>query len=297
MQRNPGLSGPALTQAAQEQNWDPSIQALVVFPDLLRRLNEDVQWTTSLGNTFMSQQADVMAAIQRMRQSAEQSGRLYSTPQQQVINRAYAGQPVVEILPANPQVIYVPVYDPVYVWGPPVYYRYPRWYYPRQSGIAFNIGISIGGFFGHGWHGWEGYGWRPAWGSRTVVVNNTFIRQNNFRENNYRTTNVTRVSPYRAPAWNNQFHGRENFRRAPAPAPPQVRPPVNAFASSRMNTFTPPARVHTFAESRMSRPAFTPSPSYSRPSMPMAHAEHGSGHGEGHGESRGNSREHGHGRR
>src|SRR5436305_8005514 len=55
LQRNPGLSGPALTQAAQEQNWDPSIQALVVFPDVLRRLNEDVNWTTDLGNAFMNQ--------------------------------------------------------------------------------------------------------------------------------------------------------------------------------------------------------------------------------------------------
>src|SRR5436189_5547293 len=99
VQRNPGLTGPALTQAAQEQNWDPSIQALVVFPDVLQRLNQDVQWTTALGNAFMSQQADVMASVQRMRQSAEQSGRLYSTPQQQVVHTTYAGQPVVEIQP------------------------------------------------------------------------------------------------------------------------------------------------------------------------------------------------------
>src|SRR5579884_1984556 len=86
LQRNPGLSGAALTQAAQEQNWDPSVQALVMFPDVLRRLNEDINWTASLGNAFMNQQADVMSAIQRMRVSAEQSGRLASTPQQQVIN-------------------------------------------------------------------------------------------------------------------------------------------------------------------------------------------------------------------
>src|ERR1700674_2571194 len=54
VQRNPGLSGPALTQAAQEQNWDPSVQALVMFPDVLRRLNEDVAWTTNLGNAFLN---------------------------------------------------------------------------------------------------------------------------------------------------------------------------------------------------------------------------------------------------
>jgi hypothetical protein len=76
LQQNPGLTGPALTQAAGAQNWDPSVQALVVFPDVLRRLNEDVNWTTSLGNAFLNQEADVMAAIQQMRVSAQQNGRL-----------------------------------------------------------------------------------------------------------------------------------------------------------------------------------------------------------------------------
>ena len=75
MQRNPGLSGPALTQAAQEQNWDPSIQALVVFPDVMKRLNEDVTWTNNLGNAFLAQQADVMDAIQRMRRKAQDAGK------------------------------------------------------------------------------------------------------------------------------------------------------------------------------------------------------------------------------
>jgi Protein of unknown function (DUF3300) len=290
LQRNPGLSGPALTQAAQEQNWDPSIQALVVFPDVLRRLNEDITWTTNLGNAFMNQQADVMSSIQRMRLSAEESGRLVSTPQQQVIDTRNAAQPVVEILPANPEVIYVPVYDPVWVWGPAAYYPYPRWYYPPvyHSGIFFNVGISIGGYFGHGWGGWRGWGWRPAWDRRTVVVNNTFIRQNNF--NSTHITNVTRVSPNQSRGWNNQYRGnfnaRQSFRPAPAPvpAPAQVRPPTNAFASSRMNTYAPPrtnsytpARtnsytppsVNNFPSSRMSRPAF--SQSYSRPPMAMAH--------------------------
>jgi len=329
LQANPGLSGPALTQAAQQQNWDPSIQALVVFPDVLARLNQDMAWTTSLGNAFLNQQADEMSAIQRMRVSAEQSGRLYSTPQQQVVNTAYAGQPVVEIVPANPEVIYVPVYDPLWVWGPSVYYRYPRWYYPQHSGLYFNVGISIGGFFGNGWHGWGGWGWRPAWGSRTVVVNNTFIRQNHF---NTHVTNMARVNNYRASGWNNQFRGtpalnnqfrgnpgvrenfagrQQNFRSAPAPAPWPARPQVNAFASSRMNNFTPPSRMNTFApparansfvppsrmntfapparaqnfaESRMSRPSFTPS--YSRPATSMGHGEHGGGHGESRGRGR-----------
>jgi hypothetical protein len=271
LQRNPGLSGPALTQAAQEQNWDPSVQALVMFPDALRRLNEDVTWTTNLGIAFMNQQADVMSAIQRMRMSAQQSGRLASTPQQQVINTTNAGQPVVEIVPANPQVIYVPAYDPAWVWGPAVYYPYPRWYYPPyQAGIFFNAGISVGLFFGHGWGGWGGWGWHPAWGSHTVVMNNTFIRQNNF---NGAHTGYAARGTFASRGWNNQYRGnlspyrgnlsaranfnnarpnfnnaRPNFRSAPAAAPAasQFRGPVNGFAPAHANTYASP-RANSYA--------------------------------------------------
>jgi len=279
MQRNPGLNGPALTQAAQAQNWDPSIQALVMFPDVLARLNEDISWTTNLGNAFMYQQADVMSAIQQMRESAEQSGRLASTPQQQVINTVDAGQPVVEIVPTNPQVIYVPAYDPAWVWGPAVYYPYPRWHYPAyRSGLFFNVGIPIGGFFGPGWGGWGSWGWHPAWGRRTVVVNNTFIQRYNF---NRHVTNVARVSPvsrgtFRGPATayaprasNEQFRGgfRQDFRQSPAPIRVQphaqafAAPRAQAWAAPRAQAYMPPrAQAFTSRPNVMAnRPAFVPS--------------------------------------
>jgi len=109
LQRNPGLVGSELTKAAEAQPWDPSVQALVMFPDVIKRLNEDIAWTTNLGNAFLSQQADVMNAIQRMRLRAQQSGKLISTPEQQVITAAEGAEAVVEIIPANPEVLYVPV--------------------------------------------------------------------------------------------------------------------------------------------------------------------------------------------
>ena len=112
--------GAALTQAVQQQNWDPSIQALIVFPDVIKRLNDDVTWTTDLGNAFLAQQADVMDAVQRMRLKAQQAGKLASTPQETVTTRLKTGRPTdIEIQPANPDVIYVPVYDPVWIWGAP----------------------------------------------------------------------------------------------------------------------------------------------------------------------------------
>src|SRR5947209_1263314 len=120
LQQNRGVSGPAVTQAAAQQNWDPSVQALVVFPDLVMRLTEDITWTTNLGNAFLAQQGDVMDAVQRLRIRAEQAGKLASTPQQRVVNANYDGRPIIEIQPASPEIIYVPEYDPAYIWGPPV---------------------------------------------------------------------------------------------------------------------------------------------------------------------------------
>jgi hypothetical protein len=201
LQQNRGLTGPALTQAAAQQNWDPSVQALVVFPDLMQRLTQDVTWTTNLGNAFLAQQGDVMDAVQRLRARAEQAGKLASTPQQRVVNTNDGGRPVIEIQPASPEVIYVPQYDPAYIWGPPVFFPYPRWYYPRP-GIAligggffgFGIGISMGLYFGGGWGGWGGWGWHPGWGSHTVIVNNTFIHRNNF--NTAHITNVHGTSTW-----------------------------------------------------------------------------------------------------
>src|SRR6201998_3489187 len=95
LQKNPGLAGADLTQAVQQQNWDPSIQALIVFPDVIKRLNDDVTWTTNLGNAFLAQQQDVMDAVQRMRQRAQQAGKLQSTPQLNVESRNEGGQPYI----------------------------------------------------------------------------------------------------------------------------------------------------------------------------------------------------------
>src|SRR5438093_2360803 len=110
LDRNPALSGPALQEAARQQNWDPSVQALVAFPDVLRRLSENIQWTTDLGNAFLQQQAGVMDAVQRMRTQAINSGKLTSNGLDVVTTQPQGGATIVEIQPADPQVIYVPAY-------------------------------------------------------------------------------------------------------------------------------------------------------------------------------------------
>jgi hypothetical protein len=236
MGRNPGLSGPALTQAAQQQNWDASIQALVIFPDVMKRLNDDVTWTTNLGNAFLAQQGDVMDAIQRMRRKAQDAGKLASTKQQRVEQTTDAGQPVIQIVPADPAVIYVPVYDPALIWGPPLWYPYPRWYWPPPFGagiyFGFGAGIGIGAFFGGGWGGWGGWGWHPGWGNHTVIVNNTFITRNNFNS-------ARIVNNHGSAAWSHDAFHRQGV--------PYSRPELSQRyqAPARANLRTPEA--HNFS--------------------------------------------------
>ncbi|HEY1218679.1 MAG: DUF3300 domain-containing protein [Bryobacteraceae bacterium] len=184
LQKNPDLTGAVLTSAVQQENWDPSVQALVVFPDVLKQLNADVNWTTTLGNAFLAQQQDVMDAVQALRQKAEQAGKLASTPQEQVAD----DQGMIDINPVDPNAISVPEYNPVWIWGPAMYYPYPGWDWPPYpvvvggAGFGFYPPISMGFYFGYGWNGWGGWGWHPAWGTHTLIVNNAFVRRYNFNE-------------------------------------------------------------------------------------------------------------------
>src|SRR4029077_16105086 len=115
--------------AVAKQPWDASIKALAPLPDLVKRLADDIQWTTDLGNAFLAQQKDVMDSVQRMRKKAKDKGTLASSEQQKVETQTVEnGQSVIVIEPANPQVIYVPSYNPTVVYGPPVY-PYPPIYY------------------------------------------------------------------------------------------------------------------------------------------------------------------------
>jgi hypothetical protein len=180
LQQNRNLQGPQLVDAARQQNWDPSIQALVVFPDVISRLNSDIRWTTDLGNAFLAQQADVMNAVQRLRAQAQAAGKLNSNAQQTVATQTQDGQTAIDIQPANPQVVYVPTYNPEYIWGPPVYGYYPPLFYPGFGiGFGFGPGIFIGGFFGG--LGWGGWGWGPNWFGGSIFVNGFFFNHYGFR--------------------------------------------------------------------------------------------------------------------
>jgi hypothetical protein len=243
--RNPGLTGAALTQAAEQQNWDPSIQALVVFPDLVKRLNQDITWTTNLGNAFLSQQADVMDAVQQMRLKAQQAGKLASTTQQTVSTNNDSGQPVIQIEPNNPDVIYLPSYDPAYIWGPSLYYPYASWFYPSGY-FGFGAGIPMGFYFGGGWGGWGGWGWQAGWGGRNIMVNNSFIHRYNFnsrgsaslsgRSNWTHNASHREGVPYSNAAVANRYRGavRQNLQSHGAAGQAQTRGAYTQSETERM---------------------------------------------------------------
>src|ERR1700757_5051620 len=121
LEKNKNLKDKALADAVEKEAWDPSVQALAGLPDVVKRLADDIQWTTDLGNAFLAQQGDVMDAVQRMRKKAQDKGNLKTTEQQKVETQVVENKSVIVIQQANPEVVYVPSYNPVVVYGPPVY--------------------------------------------------------------------------------------------------------------------------------------------------------------------------------
>jgi hypothetical protein len=118
--------------ANAQTNWDPSVKALTAFPDVLDMMNHDLEWTTNLGNAYYNQPQDVMQTVQVLRDRAEQAGNLQSTPQEEVQN----DQGYIDLAPTNPQVVYVPTYDPWSVYGQPI---------PPYPG--FSLFGALGDFF------------------------------------------------------------------------------------------------------------------------------------------------------
>ena len=144
MGKNEDLKGKALADAAEKQPWDPSIQSMVVVPDVVKQLGDNIAWTSQLGDAFLSQESDVMNAVQRMRTKAESAGTLKTSEQQTVETQQVDGKSVVVIQPSNPDVVYVPSYNPTVVYGQPAY-PYPSMYYPPIAmwhGIATEVGAS-----------------------------------------------------------------------------------------------------------------------------------------------------------
>jgi len=217
LEKNKTLKDKALADAVGKQPWDPSVQGLAAMPDLVKRLANDIQWTTDLGNAFLAQQSEVMDAVQRMRKKAQDTGNLKSTEQQKVETKVVESKQVVVIQQANPEVVYVPTYNPTVVYGPPVY-PYPPIYYPPPGyyaagvAISFGVGMAMGAAWGGGW----GYG--CGWGGNndiTINNNNNYNRNSNINggnRNNINSGNRPSTQPGRGGAGGSNWQHNPQHR-------------------------------------------------------------------------------------
>ena len=139
MDKNKNLKDKALVDAVSKQPWDPSVQSMAAFPEVVQRMAENIQWMTDVGNAVLAQQKDVMDAVQRMRAKAQGTGNLKTGSEQKVESKTtQSGQQVIVVEQANPEAVYVPSYDPQVVYGaaPAEYPYYPYSYPGYQPGTA-----------------------------------------------------------------------------------------------------------------------------------------------------------------
>ena len=180
---NPGVKGTALEDAMQKQPWDASVKSLTAFPQVIEMMNAKIDWTQKLGDAFLAQQKEVMAAVQTLRTKADSAGNLKSSKEQVVTKEQQGGTTVVKIEPANPQVVYVPTYDPTVVYGAwpypsyPPYYYYPPGYAPGAALFTFGVGMAVGAAL-----------WGNCnWGGGDVNINTS--NYNNFNRTNIKNGN------------------------------------------------------------------------------------------------------------
>jgi hypothetical protein len=165
-----GLRGEALAYALRNKHWNPSVMALVPFPRVLELMSGQIEWTQKLGVAFVAQQAEIMNAVQRLRQQAIASGNFKSGPQCQCVVEEKEG--FVTVAPANPAVVYCPVYDSAVIYGRWLYPAHPPYLFPLPVGFAFAPGYFIGygvgvkiAYYGPLW------GWGSVnWGGRSIIV-------------------------------------------------------------------------------------------------------------------------------
>jgi hypothetical protein len=207
------LQGSALAEAVNQQTWDPSVQALTQFPSVLDQMANNLSWTSALGDAFYNQQADVMAAVQRLRAQAKAAGNLKSTSQMTVTQ---PNPQTIVIQPANPQVVYVPTYSPTVVYGTPYYPPgYSTGAVVATGLISFGVGFAVGAAMSGGCCGWGWNNWNSNWHGGTVVYNrNTYVSRSNVyaNGNRYRNGAYTRPTPYGSNVNRNNYNNRSGNR-------------------------------------------------------------------------------------
>ncbi|WP_186308579.1 DUF3300 domain-containing protein [Paraburkholderia sp. BCC1885] len=255
--QNAALSGIQLAAALETQPWDPSVKSLVPFPQILHMMDGNLDWIERLGDAFLADQTAVMDSVQRLRRQAEAAGKLDSTAQQVVTTSG----PAITIEPANPETVYVPVYDPAYVYGAWAYPAFPPYYFP-----GYFDGVIVGGV-GFGWVGvaivGPLWGWnRCDWGRHRIDLDRDRFAGLNGNRPPGGTAWAHDPShrlgvPYRDPGVRSRFAGsmgapdaRRSFRGYPADSEAHFRPPTGVGPVSDFERSTAPLTRMSPAEPR-----------------------------------------------
>jgi hypothetical protein len=225
MQQNSSLKGQQLLETVNQQPWDASVKGLTQFPDVLSQLATNLSWTSALGDAYFNVPQSVMNAVQVMRQRASASGSLKSNQQQTVTvqNTPPGAAPppqeaagdqqtvivqsppqTIIIQPAQPDVVYVPTYNPTVVYGAPVaaYPGYSTGAMVATSLLSFGVGIAVGAAMSNSCCGWGYNSWGCGWHNNTVVYNhntyisnsNTFVNRNNYYNRNVNNINANNIN-------------------------------------------------------------------------------------------------------
>lgn len=223
LEQNTSLKGSALMQAVNKQSWDPSVKALTEFPSVLDNMAKNLTWTSSLGEAYHNQQAEVMTAIQTLRAQAKAAGNLKSSSQ---INVVQQSPQVIVIQPANPQIVYVPEYNPTVIYGTPyVTPGYSAGDVAAAGIIGFGAGIAVGALMsgGGGCCSWGYSSWNCGWHGTAVVYHGGGYYgnsawhggyYNNGYHNSYGYNNSYNNSYNHSNNYNNSYNHSNNYNNA-----------------------------------------------------------------------------------
>jgi len=200
---NPKQEGDAAVKAVQGKAWDPSVMSLVAFPQVLTMMGTQPGWVKSVGGAFLAKPEDVMDTVQKLRKKAKDQGNLETTEQQKVVVEEKATETIIVIEPANPQVVYVPVYNTTVVYGTWWWPHYTPWYYyppgyAYGSAVMRGVGFAVGVGITHAL--WGNCSWGHGHGSVNINVN----RYNNINVNNKINSNNRNAN------WNHNSNNRGN---------------------------------------------------------------------------------------
>jgi Protein of unknown function (DUF3300) len=204
LQQNKSLTGSALMQAVDKQSWDPSVKALTQFPSVLDNMVKNLSWTSALGETYHTQAADVMGAVQVLRAKAKAAGNLKSGSQITVVQQS---PQTIVIQPTNPQVVYVPQYNPTVVYGAPVTTPgYSTADVVATSILAFGVGIAVGAAINNSCCGWGYSYWNCNWHGGAVVYRNNVYYGNAAWHGGFYGSTATAYGPYGAARVGNAYN-------------------------------------------------------------------------------------------